>query len=114
MVVQESLEACHHVRFGHVDVVALRNAGRTVTHKAGQREFVHAALGTTSAECVTPAVELEGLQSRIADCFLVGVLDGGQMPRLAGTGEDVLSTLSPIAVWQPASLACAALAASSA
>jgi len=69
MVVQEALEAGHHVRLGHMDVVAFSHARGTVPHQAGQRELVHTALGTASAERVTPAIKLESLQTSIADCF---------------------------------------------
>jgi hypothetical protein len=50
-----------------------------VAHQTGERELVHAAFGTARAEGVTPAVKLEGLQSSIADCFLVCSTDRGRM-----------------------------------
>lgn len=90
MVVEETLETRHYMRFCHMDVIPLRHAGRTVPHEAGQGELVHAALGAAGAKGVTPAVELEGLQSCIAYCFLVRMLNRHQMPRLTRTGENEL------------------------
>jgi hypothetical protein len=77
VVIQEALEARHYMRFCHVDVIAFGYARRTVSHKPGKCELVHAALGTTGAKSVTPAVELKGLQSSFADRFLMGVLNRG-------------------------------------
>src|SRR5208283_417048 len=57
----EPLEACHHVRFGHVDVIALGNTRGAVPHQSRQREFIHAALSAPRPEGVTPAVELKRL-----------------------------------------------------
>jgi hypothetical protein len=89
VVVQESLEARHYVRFGYVDGITLSHAGRAMTHQAGKCELVHASLGAAGAECVTPAVEHEGSQTSIADYLLVRVLNRGQIPRLAGAGKNV-------------------------
>src|SRR4051794_18371667 len=93
MVGQEAFEACHYMRFSHVDVIAFRHPGRTVPHEASKCELVHAALRTASAEGVTPDVKLKRLQSSVADRFLVRMLNRGQMPGLAAARENVLRFL---------------------
>jgi hypothetical protein len=89
VVQQKALKTIHDVRLSNVDVVTLGYTGRAVAHKASEGELVHAAFRTPSSEGMTPAVELEGLQSSIPDSLFVNVLNGGQMPRFTGTWENV-------------------------
>src|ERR1019366_8908214 len=57
----EPLEARHHVRFGHVDVIALGNTRGTVPHQSRQREFVHCTLSTPRPKRMPPTIKLKRL-----------------------------------------------------
>jgi hypothetical protein len=66
-----------------------------VAHESGEREFIHARHGGPRPERVTPAIELEGLEFRLLERGLMGVLERSQMSRLAAAEEYEWRLLQP-------------------
>jgi hypothetical protein len=84
------LEAVRHVRLRDVDVIPLSHARRAVSHEPSQRESIHPALSTASAERMPPAIERERRESRLLHRTLVWVLDRDQVAFVSRSWEHVL------------------------